>query len=443
MMHRAYFAAAMLVCAASARSAEAQSSMAPAPKPWGRVSFYSNLAQTESDGVPTRGYGEFTTSITYQMPDQDADGLDVGLDLRHSGYQSVAHPQRVSLYEAFVGARMNGGRLRARVGNIWLNDLGALGSVAGAHVEVRQPMEGAPSIGRLRVGVFGGLEPQIAEAGYAPDVKKFGGYVAIDGQRARRHVLGFVTVRNASLTERAVVTTTNFVPVGRKFFLYQAAEVDVRPPAGQAATGLSYFFTNARVSPTNRLDLQATYNRGRSIDTRGLTQDVLTGRPLTRTAIDGLLYESAGGRATVEVFPRVRVYAGYSRDKTNRDDASTGRTTIGGYAGNVLQSGFDISASDSLMNGPTRSFDARYVSIGRQIRRVLYVSGDYSTSLSVIHFVRSDSVTIELRPQTTRFSGNAVVNVGRATSLLVTVDRTVDDQSRDLRVLSGVTYRFR
>jgi len=36
-----------------------------------------------------------------------------------------------------------------------------------------------------------------------------------------------------------------------------------------------------------------------------------------------------------------------------------------------------------------------------------------------------------------------VINVGRSTSLLVTVDRTVDDAVKDLRVLSGITYRLR
>jgi len=67
-------------------------------------------------------------------------------------------------------------------------------------------------------------------------------------------VLGFVTLKNASLTERSVLTTTNFVPVGQKFFLYQALEYDMKAPAGQGNPGLTYFFTNARVSPTTLID---------------------------------------------------------------------------------------------------------------------------------------------------------------------------------------------
>lgn len=441
MIQRVVAIGVVLLSCGAAGNVSAQTSASP--RPWGRVSFYSNLSTTEPDTGPSRSFGEFTTSITFQMPDQDADGFDYGVDLRHSGSQAEGRPQRLWLYEAYAGRRMAGGRVRMRVGNLWLNDLGALGSVAGGQVEVRQPTASASAIGRIRAGVFGGLEPAVGDAGYAPDVRKYGGYLAIDGDRARRHVVGFVTIRNASLTERSVVSTTNFVPVGRVFFLYQAAEYDVQRPAGEGSQGLTYFFTNARVSPTSRLDLQATYNRGRSVDTRSLSQDVLSGRPLTRTAIDGLLYESVGGRATVEVLPRVRVYAGYSRDKTNRDDAPTGRTTIGGYAGNVMNSGFDLTASDSLLDATTRRFHAQYFSVGRQIGHAIYVSGDYSTSLSVIHFSRSDGVLIEQRPETKRFSGNGVIYVGRSVSLLINVDRTLDDQARDLRVLSGLTYRFR
>ena len=434
---------ASIVCLGLARPGSAQRfGTSSAPRPSGRVSFFTNVSQTDVDGVASSGFGEFTTSITYRLPELDTDGLDYGLDFRHSGYISTAIPRRVSIYEGFVGGRMAGGAVRVRVGHMWLNDLGSLGSTAGAMVEVRQPSTKTSGIGRLRVGGFYGLEPNVLDTGYAADVKKFGGYLAFDGEHARRNVVGFVTIRDGSLTERSVLTTTNFVPVAQKFFLYQAAEYDLQAPAGQGQQGLSYFYTNARVSATSRVDVQGIYSRGRSIDTRSLTQDVLNGRPLGQSAIAGLLYESVGGRATVEVVRRVRVYAGYSRDKTNREDAATGRTLIGGYAGNILNSGFDVSASESLNEGPSRRYHSRYVSVGRQVGRSLYVSGDYSTSLSVIHFSRSDGILIEQRPQTTRVSGTGVLNLRRAISVLMTLDRTVDLQARELRLLVGMTYRF-
>lgn len=117
-----------------------------------------------------------------------------------------------------------------------------------------------------------------------------------------------------------------------------------------------------------------------------------------------------------------------------------------------MDTGFDLTASDSTRNASGQRYHARYLSVGRQIGRAVYVSGDYSTSLSVIQFSRTDGLVIEQRPRTRRISGSAVVNVGRGSavvnvgrsvSLLATLERNVDDSSRELRALTGMTYRFR
>jgi hypothetical protein len=136
------------------------------------------------------------------------------------------------------------------------------------------------------------------------------------------------------------------------------------------------------------------------------------------------------------------MYAGYSRDKNNRDTAPTGRTLVGGYASNVAGSGIDLSASDSLMDRPDASYHSRYLSVGRTLGRKLYLSGDYTTSLSVVQFSRSDGITVENRPHTTRFSGTTTFNVSRAVSLLTTVERSTYDGLKEWRVLSGITYRI-
>ena len=71
-------------------------------------------------------------------------------------------------------------------------------------------------------------------------VSKYGAYVALDGDAARRHVLSFVTLRDSGLTERSVILFNNYLPLGRKFFLYQAAEYDLLGPAGQGSGHLTY-----------------------------------------------------------------------------------------------------------------------------------------------------------------------------------------------------------
>jgi hypothetical protein len=443
-MTRRVITALVCVGLGSAGPAAAQgfSLAATKPHPWARISFFTNSSvMTAGDGTTTP-FTELTTAFSYQLPETDENGADYGVDVRFAAYAPGSRPGRVSLYEGFVGQRMSDGAVRIRLGHIWMTDLGSLGSLAGGVFEFRQ-RRAAVTDPRWRAGVFGGLEPNILDVGYASDVKKFGGYAAYDGAGARRHSVGYAMIRNGSLTERSVVTTSNFLPLGQKIFIYQAAEYDVQQPDGMASRGLAYFFANGRVTPHSRLELQGTYNRGRSVDARGLGDDVLNGRPINQTAVDGLLFQSIGGRATVEVFPRVRVYAGYSRDKNNRDTDPTGRTLVGGYASNVADSGIDVSASDSLMHRPTGSYHSRYVSFGRQVGRNMYVSGDYSTSLSVIRYSRGDGITIESRPQTTRFSGMATINLSRALSLMTTIERTNLDEGHEFRVLAGLTYRIR
>ena len=430
---------------AAAPAAAPQAPMSSTPKrvtPSGRVSFFVNSSDMRVPNAPGLTQAEFVSGFSYRLTDRPDDGLEFGLDMRHSRFTASGRQSRLSIYDGFVGARLAQGAIRVRGGQMWLNDLGGLGSVAGGMFEYG-PQNQTTVVGRLRGGVFAGLEPRLYRFGYEPNVRKYGGYVALDGSGARRHVAGLIRVSNGPLTERSVLSFTNFLPVGRTVFVYQAAEYDLQKPAGEASRGLNYFFTNARVSPTSRLDLQMTVSRGRSIDIRGLSEDLIAGRPVSQTSIEGLLYQSVGGRATVEVFRGARVYAGFTRDKDNREDAATRRWLFGGFLSNLAGSGLDVTVSDSLNDRPSGSYHSRYFSVGRQAGRRTYLTVDYNSSLSVVRFLRSDGFVIESRPKSDRLGSSAVVSLNRTLSLLVSGEYTWDDDLRSLRVLSGITYRIR
>lgn len=415
------------------------------PRATGRIGVHVNAASRTGDDGSRRRETEVSTAVALESADTGGSGAEFGLDLRHSASPSGTRPQRLSIYNGFAGARFGEDlQVRLRGGHMWLPDLGTLGSLAGGLVEVGQRRAPGAEGGRIRAGVFTGLEPDVYDLGYAADVRKTGGYAAYESGYLRRHVVGYTRVSQGTLTERSVLSVTNFVPAGSRVFAYQAAEVEVgRPAGGAGGRGLSYFLTNLRVTPAARLELQGTYNRGRSLDARRLTSDLLGGRALTPQALEGIVYESGGGRVTAEVLPRLRVYAGYARDRTNREDSSTGRTTFGGHAGNVFGSGFDVSASNARVHRATGPYHSTFVSIGHPIGRAGYVSVDYATSLSVIRFERSDGVVIETHPSTRRVSGSGSVVLTRALSLLVTTDYMLDDMSRELRLLSGLSYRLR
>ena len=413
--------------------------------PQGRVAIYASGAHASQPGGFTTGYGDLMTAVSYSFLDRTNDGVEYGLDMRHTAYTVEGRQPRVSIYNGFVGARLADGHAAVRAGHLWLDDLGGLGALAGAQVEARSSGEVPTSgVGRWRGGLFGGLDPNVYRFGYGEGVRKLGAYGVLEGGRGRRHVAAYINVHNGDLTERSVLSFANFLPVG-PFFAYQVAEYDLAPVAGGLGhDGLNYFFTNMRYTVGRRLELQGTVSRGRSVDARGLSDDIQAGRPVAQTAIDGLLYQSYGGRVTAEVLPRVRVYGGYSRDKNNRDDAPTGRWLSGGYATNVFGSGVDLTASDSRITRSSGTYHSMYLSAGRQIGQRVYATTEFSTALSLVRFVRGDGIVVESKPSTKRVGGNASVQAWRGTSLYLSVEHTSDnDGYREWRALTGVTFRLR
>lgn len=424
-------------CGACASPAFAQ---VAAPRPGGRLSFFVNAARLAGP-TTTQSRADYVTTVTYGLPDRATDGVDYGVDLRFAQPTGTATDRRLSLYDGYVGVRFHNGAMRVRGGQMWLTDLGALGAVAGGLFEYQPKIPSAA--GRLRVGGFGGLEPDMYHPGYAEGVRKYGGYAVLEGAGGRRHVAGWIQLNHGGLTERSVLSVTNFLPLQSRVFIYQALEYDLTGPGGQGTGGLSYFFLNARATASPRVELQGLISRGRSVDARTITTDLLSGRVVTPTALEGLLYESVGGRVTVTVAPGVRTYAGYTRDRNNRDSDPTGRIVIGASAQDIAGSGVDVTVSDAQMQRPTGRYQSLYVSAGRQFGRTIYVSGDYASAVSIVRYTRLDGFTVETRPSTSQYGGSASINLGRSASLYINVTRTVDDDTHEFRVLAGLNYRLR
>ena len=432
----AALAAALVL--ASWQPSQAQTAARPA---WGRVSFFTNASNTTADSGSS-SFSELIGTATFESPSGDDVHLEYRADVRFAGYPGSSYrARRISIYDAYVGKRFNGGRMAVRAGQMWLNELGGLGAVGGGLFEVGQPRH--EKRGRWRAVAFAGLEPRTLEAGYVTNVLKAGAFAAFDGVGLRRHVVGVVALRNQGLIERSVVVINNLLPVSRRLFVYQAAEYDVKS-AGIASPGsLTYFFGNARYTATRVLEFQGSYHRGRSIDSRTIVRDQLDGRAVDPRVLDGLRFESASGRVTVTIRPGLRVYGGYGRDRNNHDDAASTRVTYGVFASDVGGSGLDVTASDSRMQRPGgNSYNSWYVSLGRSFSRRVYLSGDYGSSLSVVRFVTASGFLIETRPHSRRLAFSSLFNLTRVASLLASVERVADGTSTQTRLMSGINYRF-
>jgi hypothetical protein len=416
------------------------------PVGWGQVSLFGYGSRLTGGGLagPARRSDVYATVQARSAPN-DGGGFEYGVDMRGLTSASTGADtlDRLYVYDAFVGARSNGGTFGLRAGQMWLNDLGGLGALGGGLLEFRPPAWG--EVGRPRFGLFGGLEPKILDVGYVPDVRKYGGYLAIDGEGTRRHVIGYVLVRDGSLTERSVLTMTNFIPIGQTFFLYQAAEYDLTAPAGVGKTGFNYAFVTARYAPVRLVEFQATYHHGLSIDTRTIADDIRNGRPVDPRAVQGFLFEAAGGRVTVEPIPGLRFFGGYEVDRNNQNDRLAKRLAAGFYYYNGLNTGIDLSATifhTDNPNGTAGSYDSYFASIGKNFGNAVYVSADYTSSLSILQLTPVGGVQIQNLPRSRRFSLTGLVHLSRHFSLLASGDYTWQGDSTEARLTLGVTYRF-
>ena len=438
MRRNATWAFALTVLSALLLAADLR---AQSPKPSGRVSFMADGTSASDNGTSLPDFTELVGSFTLASPYSTKDGADYRFDVRAAAYPSTDdRPSRRSIYDAYAGYRFAGGTWLVRGGQMWLNDLGGLGSIGGAMAEYS--LKEAAGFQRIRFGAFGGAEPKVLDAGYVTHVVKAGGYVAFDGGGSWRNVLGLVTISNSGVTERSVLTMTNLMPFGRRVFVYQAAEVDLVGPAGTGSGRLTYFFVNARVAATDRVDLQGVYHRGRSIDTRTITLDQLNGRPVSARSLEGWLFESVQGRITVTLGKGFRVFGEYGQDRSDSTEAATGRVAFGLFATNLLRTGLDVRVSDRRTSRPGSSYDAWDASVGRNITSRVYLSFDFSSSLAVLRANAAGGYQVQQRPRTTRYALSGLVNLNRSVSLLLEGERLRDGTVSETRWLSGLTFRF-
>jgi hypothetical protein len=407
---------------------------------YGRVGIWGTFFRTTQPDGTKFDYRELSGTVSLMSASAQDGGFEYALDSRTSSYPNSDRPQQSSIFDAWIGGRTKGGVLGLRVGQMWINDLGALGALGGGLVELQSHPLG--SAGRLRFGLFGGFEPKAFDLGYEPDVRKGGAYLALDGDRGRRHTLGWILLRTGGTTERSVATFTNFIPIGKKVFIYEALEYDLTGPAGVGQGDLRYIFVNARWAPSPVFDISGNYNHGRSIDTRTITLDTLAGRPIDGRSIAGFLFESYGGRVSVEPIRGFRAYVGFSQQKGEATDPTADRWDVGLFASNVAQSGFDVTFSGSRTQRTAGSADSIFASLGRSIGRRVYVSAEYSTELSILRLTPTGDFTLDQRPDTRRIAGSAVVNLGRAFSILLSGEQYRDSGTVQIRGFTSLSYRF-
>lgn len=405
----------------------------------GRFALFTNYSTRErTDGDKT----DFTEIIAMFSISGDQPGgiFEYAFDGRVATYPSAERDERISIYEAFVGLHSKDRRWNLRLGQMWLGELGGLASVGGLWGEYRMP--NPTSIGRWRFGFFAGLELAPYELEYLDQIQKAGVYAALDGDHGRQHILGYVRIRNHGYTERSVVIFNNFIPFGKKVTLYQALQYDTEGPAGLGDADLSYIFANLRWRISRIVEIQGTYHQGQSVDARTITDDIINGRPVDPSRLDGLLFESARARIMVRPLRWLNVWAGYANDRNNRGDDSSNRIQLGVSARRLFGVPLDLTITSSQTDRGEDSYDSMWASIGYAIGPRVYLSLDYNDTLSVYHYGDGEGGTIEVRPNSKRLSLSGNININRTFSLLITLEHTDHSDFTESRALTGLIIRF-
>ena len=406
----------------------------------GRFALFTSWAQRSYAAGADTDYTEIIANLSFSGGGQPGSIFEYVVDSRVATYPSSSRDERISLYEAYIGFHSRDRQWNVRLGQMWLHELGGLGSVGGIFAEYRQPRP--TTIGRWRVGLFAGLELATYDLEYLEDIEKGGAYVALDGDHGRQHILGYVLVRNQGLTERSVVVFSNFIPVGRSFRLYQALEYDTEGPAGVGDPELSYFMANLNYRISSVFGIQGTYHKGRSINARTITEDIIAGRPVPPEALQRLLFESGRVRLMVRPSRNISLWVGYGNDRNNDDDPTAKRFNAGFSARRILGSGADLNLSMTRTDRGEDTYDSKWASLGYSFGPRVYVSLEYRDTLSVFHLSRGDGETIEIRPNSEMYSLNSNINLGRRFSLQLQLEYLDHSDFEEKRLLTGLMVRF-
>jgi hypothetical protein len=232
------------------------------------------------------------------------------------------------------------------------------------------------------------------------------------------------------------------VPVGRTFTLYQALQYDTEGPAGVGDPELTYLFFNLRYRFSKAVDLQGTYHRGRSIDGRTITEDIVNGRPVSPEALRGLFFESARLRLMIRPARRLSLWLGYGNDRRERDDPTAKRLNIGLSARMVFGTPLDFTLSSTSTDRGGDSYDSHRASLGYSFGRKVYVSIEYRDTIAVYHVDQGDGGTVEIRPDSDFLSISSNINLSRTFSLLLEAGILDHSDFEETRLMTGLIVRF-
>ena len=213
--------------------------------------------------------------------------------------QASALDQRTLVYEASLSMSHEGSGTRLSVGRQYSAALSSVSLFDGVTAELTQP--------RWGMGLFTGMQPDVATMNYSSAIQEAGGYVQVhntpDGTVPWSVTTGAVDSRDLGQINREY-GFTQVTLSSRIVTLYATQEVDFnrgwKRTAGEAAVTPTSTFATLSIRPVDELSIQGGVDNRRNVR---LYRDYIS----PETEFDDAFREGVWGGANLSLFHKIRI----------------------------------------------------------------------------------------------------------------------------------------
>ncbi|RMF57130.1 MAG: hypothetical protein D6748_11810 [Calditrichaeota bacterium] len=210
-----------------------------------------------------------------------------------------------------------GATLNYRLGRIISNYMSGVGYIDGMQLQYNFSQN-------MRVGIFGGTQPDWRTSGFQSNIQKFGMFWNYNrGERQKSYYQSTIAVAaeyHSSIVSREFIYVQNNLTFGNNLYLYQSAEVDVNRSWRKERSGqrfaLSNLFISARYRLGNRFSMGITYDNRKNYWTYEI-------RSLEDILFDDALRQGLRGNVSLRLPGKIFIYSTVGMRKRETDSRST------------------------------------------------------------------------------------------------------------------------
>jgi hypothetical protein len=261
--------------------------------------------------------------------------------------------------------------LNYKFGRIISNYMSGVGYIDGGQVQYNF----SPSV---RIGVFGGTQPDLQNSKFQTAVKKYGAYFNLaigsyQNQYFETTIAGAAQYHSSTVSREFLYFQNNY-SYNSRLTIYQSMEVDInrqwrKEKAGQSTT-LSNFFISGRYRFSRAVTAGLTYDNRRNY----WTYEVLS---VADSLFDDALRTGLRGNLSLRLPGSIYVFANGGYRKKETDEKATVSYAGGVNKSNLLVRGFFINLNYAGFTGPFTDGQNGSVTIGQDFLNGVRIAVDY------------------------------------------------------------------